>query len=42
MAEKIRRSGVQVSHVSRFISTLPSIMGLMLIRSFRLIWIWSF
>ncbi|CAF4579925.1 unnamed protein product, partial [Rotaria magnacalcarata] len=50
MVEKIDRSRVQISHVSHFISTLPSIMGrpqkgnfrLMLIRSFRLIWIWSF
>ncbi|CAF4260275.1 unnamed protein product, partial [Rotaria magnacalcarata] len=41
MIEKIGRSGVQISHVSRFISTLPSIMErpqrgnfwLMLIRS---------
>ncbi|CAF4422274.1 unnamed protein product, partial [Rotaria magnacalcarata] len=27
MVEKIGRSEVQISHVSRFISTLPSIMG---------------
>ncbi|CAF4380650.1 unnamed protein product, partial [Rotaria magnacalcarata] len=50
MGEKIRRSGVQISHGSRFISTLPSILGrpqrgnfrLMLIRSFRPIWSWRF
>ncbi|CAF4480367.1 unnamed protein product, partial [Rotaria magnacalcarata] len=44
MVEKIGGSGVQNSHVSRFISTLPSVMErpqsknfrLMLIRSFRL------
>ncbi|CAM4845091.1 unnamed protein product [Rotaria magnacalcarata] len=42
MDEKIGRSRVQISQGRLFISTLISILGLMLKRSFRLIYIWSF
>ncbi|CAM4805586.1 unnamed protein product [Rotaria magnacalcarata] len=35
MAEKIRRTGVQISQGRLFVSTLPSILGLMFIRSLR-------